>query len=274
MGQKKKANSALTFIDLFSGCGGFSLGLERAGFSCLAAIDSDRVAVDTFRANFPRVRHVLERDLTSFLPAHLDAVLDRQRVDVIIGGPPCQGFSKARHVDGSNHGKRLVADPRRYLYRNFLSYVAYYQPRVFVMENVPGLRWAAGGEFFAKVQSEARALGYRVHSEEVESWRFGVPQKRVRQLIVGTRRELPLFVGSRYLKRTHVLAGEPAAATLQSATSLWEAIGDLPPLRSAEGQYQSSYDYARQCIQLARYGERYLLNVLQIHRAKKLTSHC
>ena len=167
----------LTYLDLFSGCGGFSLGLEWAELKCLAAIDFNDAAIETFRANHPDVRHALVRDLTIFDPQQLDALIAPERVDLIVGGPPCQGFSKARQVDGANHGERLVHDARRDLYQEFLRYVKYYQPKVFIMENVPGLRSAVGGEFFTRVQVESRELGYRVIPYEVEAWRFGVPQK-------------------------------------------------------------------------------------------------
>ena len=113
------------FIDLFSGCGGFSLGMERAGFRCLVAIDFNPEAVETFRANFPEVPHVLEQDLTKFPPSELTHVIGTNRVDVIAGGPPCQGFSGARKVDGANHGDRLKDDARRLLFREYL-YVAHF----------------------------------------------------------------------------------------------------------------------------------------------------
>ena len=99
-----------TFIDLFCGCGGFTLGMIRAGFDCLAAIDFNPQAVAALKANLADkiqsgltpVRHALERDLTTFPPAELAATIGAQRVDVIVGGPPCQGFSTARQRDRSN----------------------------------------------------------------------------------------------------------------------------------------------------------------------------
>ena len=185
--------SAPTLIDLFSGCGGFSLGMERAGFHCVAAIDFNAEAVETFRANFPEVPHVLERDLTKFPPSELAQLIGTDRVDVIAGGPPCQGFSGARKVDGANHGDRLKDDPRRLLFREYLRYVAHFQPRVFIMENVLGLQTAAGGAYFTAVQHEARLLGYRVVSQVADAFALGVPQKRRRQLIIGVRGDLPGF---------------------------------------------------------------------------------
>ena len=103
-----------TCIDLFSGCGGFSLGLERAGFAVLAAIDFNQEAVSIFRKNFPSVVQVLQKDLTKFPPRELAILIGTNEVDVIVGGPPCQGFSNVRQRDGANNGPRMVEDNRRY----------------------------------------------------------------------------------------------------------------------------------------------------------------
>lgn len=275
MTQKATHNLAppLTFIDLFSGCGGFSLGFTWAGLRCLAAIDLNESAIETFRANHPEVPHALVKDLTTFAPKELDKLIGSKRVDIIIGGPPCQGFSKARQVGGANHGKRLVHDPRRDLYREFLRYVVYYQPSVFIMENVPGIRSAVGGEFFTRVQVESRELGYRVIAYEAQAWRFGVPQKRVRQLVVGTRRELPLFIPGRYIQVTHADIGAKDLEGLQPAVTLGEAIGDLPEIRAGDEQFERRYDPDLRRAQVKRYGRRYLYDVLQAHKTKRLTGH-
>lgn len=261
----------LTYVDLFSGCGGFSLGLEWAGLKCLAAIDFNEPAVDTFKLNHPEVAHALVRDLTKFSPQQLDGLIAPERVDLIVGGPPCQGFSRARQVDGANHGERLIHDARRDLYQEFLRYVKYYQPKVFIMENVPGLRSAAGGEFFTRVQVESRELGYRVIPYEVEAWRFGVPQKRIRQLFIGTRRELPLFIADRYIKPTHVGIGEPVEQGLEAPVTLGEAIGDLPPICAGDNRFERPYDMELRKEHVKWYGRRYIYDVLRVHKAKKLT---
>jgi len=180
-----------TFIDLFCGCGGFSLGLERAGLTGLAAIDFNEEAVVVFKKNFPKTPHVLKEDLTSFTAAHLSKLMGTNTVDVIVGGPPCQGFSTVRQADGANHGKRLVEDKRRFLYQEFLRYVEFFHPKIFVMENVLGIRSASGGEYFIRVQKEARAIGYRVHAQVEDCVNLGLPQKRRRQLFIGTRLDLP-----------------------------------------------------------------------------------
>jgi len=264
---------SLTYVDLFSGCGGFSLGLEWAGLKCLAAVDFNAPAIETFRANHPQVPHALVKDLTAFRPEHLDKLIAPERVDLIVGGPPCQGFSKARQVDGANHGERLVHDTRRDLYKEFLRYVKYYQPKVFIMENVPGLRSAAGGEFFTRVQVESRELGYRVIPYEVEAWRFGVPQKRIRQLFIGTRRELPLFIPDRYIKHTHAGIGESTDSGLEAPITLGEAIGDLVEIVAGDDQFTRKYDSDLRKAHVKRYGKRYIYDVLQANKAKLLTAH-
>lgn len=238
------------------------MGMRQAGFVELAAVDFDPQAIEVFTANFPHVPHVLQKDLRRFKPADLAKLLGTTRVDVIVGGPPCQGFSTIRQRDGSNSGDRLVQDPRRSLYKRFLAFVEFFQPDIFVMENVLGIRSAAKGEYFTRVQLEARKLGYRVHSEVVRAWEFGVPQKRERQLIIGTKPGLPIFAMDGLFK---------SKATDQ--VTLWEAIGDLPPLKAGEGEDTGDYDLKRRQQHLARYGDGYLRKTLEIHKTKKLTAH-
>lgn len=272
---------SLTCIDLFCGCGGFTLGMMRAGFRVLAAVDFDATAVSTLRANLvdrrqpglPPVANALERDLTTFRPSHLAELIGTGSVDVIVGGPPCQGFSTARQVDGANHGARLKDDPRRRLYKEFLRYVDFFQPRVFVMENVLGIRTAAGGEYFTRMQKEARVLGanagrpgYRVHSQIEDAWLLGVPQKRRRQIIIGLRNDLPGYFPSE-------LKPVPRA---EAHPCLGEAIGDLPILRAGGGEDERDYDPARRAEHFRRFGNkarRYLNHVLEIGLAQRLTNH-
>ncbi|MFN3408477.1 MAG: DNA cytosine methyltransferase [Limisphaerales bacterium] len=320
----------LTALDLFCGCGGFTLGLQRAGFRVLAAIDFNPEAIATLRANLVEkhhpglipMAHAIEADLTRFPPERLAALLRDSlapsggegrgeeaipRVDVIVGGPPCQGFSTARQRDGANHGhRRLIHDPRRLLYCEFLRYVAFFRPRVFVMENVLGIRSAAGGEYLTRVQKEARELGYRVHGQIEDAWELGVPQKRRRQLFIGVRldvpgyflphlrpaprvvgqgsaggspaafgglAERPLWAGQRDSRRA---AANGTRAACAPHFTLWDALGDLPPLRAGGGQFEADYDFARRCDHVERRGEparRYLVDVLEIDCAEKLTNH-
>ncbi len=262
-----------TFIDLFCGCGGFTLGMERAGFRCLAAIDFNPEAMAVFHANFSEVTHALEKDLTRFAPEKLAALLGRQQVDVIVGGPPCQGFSTVRQVDAANHGSRVRRDKRRYHYRHFLAYVGFFRPRVFVMENVLGIQSAAKGKFFTRVQAEARAFGYRVHSQVEEAWTLGVPQKRRRQLIVGVRIDVPGYFPTQLAPSARAWWNQDEPG---DCPTLGDAIGDLPRLRAGGGDEETEYDFSLRGNVLAKRGERakhYLTNVLEIARASHLTAH-
>lgn len=253
-----------TFIDLFCGCGGFSLGLKRAGFKGLAAIDFNHEAVEVLKANFKDIPHVLEKDLTTFSPADLRTLIGVDEVDLIVGGPPCQGFSTARQVDGANHGERLKDDPRRHLYKEFLRYVKHFQPKVFVMENVLGIRSASGGIYFSKVQAEARALGYRVHTQIEDCVDLGVPQKRRRQLFIGTREGLPTYFHPELKPAKRAILG----------TTLWDAIGDLPVLRSGEGDEEREYDLRKRFdAMICPAAENYMFNVLEVKQAVSLTAH-
>jgi len=254
---------SLTFIDLFCGCGGFSLGLELAGLQCLAALDFNEEAIAVFKKNLSHVPQILKRDVTKFTPEELAKLVGTDSVDVIVGGPPCQGFSTVRQADGANHGKRLVEDARRFLYQDFLRYVAFFKPRVFVMENVLGIRSASGGEYFTRVQKEARAAGYRVHAQVEDCVELGLPQKRRRQLFIGTRLDLPDYFHPE-IKPSPRACDHP---------SLWEAIGDLPAVKAGEGEETCDYDLERRKVHVAKYGRRYLYSVLQVSRSGKLTAH-
>ncbi len=264
---------SLTCIDLFCGCGGFSLGMERAGFKVLAAIDFNPEAITVFQKNFPRVPQALHKDLTQFHPDELAQLLGTRQVDVIVGGPPCQGFSTVRQRDGSNSGPRMVEDPRRYLYQEFLRYVKFFQPRVFVMENVLGIKSASGGEYFTRVQKEARQAGYRVHGQVEKAVKLGVPQKRQRQLIIGTRLDLPHYFCGELQPAPRINITRDGAPGLTQPVTLWEAIGDLPALKAGSGEEESDYDADYFGKHLDTYGGRYLVDVLEVDPKKKLTAH-
>jgi DNA (cytosine-5)-methyltransferase 1 len=276
--------SAPTFIDLFSGCGGFTLGMLRAGFQCRAAVDFNAEAIATLRANLqaksptglPPVAFALHADLTHLAPTTLAAIIGSENVDVIVGGPPCQGFSTARQRDGSNHGTdRFKQDSRRHLFRNFLDQVDFFQPKVFVIENVLGLRTAAGGRYFTAVQYEARSLGrsagrpgYRVHPQIERGVDLGVPQKRRRQLIVGVRADLAGYFPAE-------LTPAPRAML---ETMLGDAILDLPVLVAGSGQNLVPYNTKRRTIHFLGgtrdcYRRNYLERVAEVKASTGIFNH-
>lgn len=260
----------LKFIDVFSGCGGLSYGLEMAGLECLAAVDFNDIAIKTFNLNH---KHPvgLKRDLTQFEPEELAEIIGANEIDLVVGGPPCQGFSTARTQGGANFGKEFVDDPRRDLYKRFLKNVEFFKPNIFVMENVLGIKSMGSGIYFTKIQEASRALGYSVAPVQINCWEFGVPQKRVRQLFIGTKVGQPLFMPSRYLAKTH--SSEPSDKSLEPLVTLGEAICDLPPLKANDGASESKYDLAIRQQHLKAYGNRYIIDLMQADQAQKLTWH-
>lgn len=261
-----------TFIDLFCGCGGFSAGLEQAALQCLAGIDHNEHAINTFRANHSTGVVSLVKDMTKFEPTELEQLIGTSHVDLVVGGPPCQGFSTARQFSGSNSGRRLVDDPRRDLYKYFLKFVNHFRPKVFVMENVLGIKKMQNGIYFTAIQSAARNIGYRVVPIEVNTWEYGVPQKRIRQLFIGTLVELPIFVPGQLVKKTHSLT--PKEDGFQSIVTLGEAIEDLPVLKAGDERVVQNYDMRLRKRYMEKYSGKFLAEVLDIHNADKLTWHC
>lgn len=262
-----------TSLDLFCGCGGFTIGLHQAGFNCLAAIDFNKEAIETLKKNIPSIKHVLQKDLTTYHPEELAKLIGVDTVDVIVGGPPCQGFSIIRQGKTSNHGISFVEDARRYLYQDFLRFVDFFKPKVFVIENVTGIRSVDGGKYFTDIQHAARQLGYRVYSEQIHAANYGAPQKRIRQFIIGTKINLSIFYTEKYFKPTHYLPKNRGNQNLSKYVTLGEAIGDLPPLAAGSGSYIAQYDIALRDKHFMKYTDRFAQEVTEMHEARYLTSH-
>lgn len=163
-------------VSLFSGAGGLDLGLINAGLQIVWANDIFENAVETYRLNIGD--HIDTRDICDVNSSEIPDC------DVVVGGFPCQGFSVA------NWGRNLE-DPRNHLYKQLVRIVDAKRPRYFVGENVKGLASFAKGEVLRKIVSEFEALGYRVHHKVVNAADYGVPQSRMRMLIVGERVDLP-----------------------------------------------------------------------------------
>ena len=249
--------ASLKVMDLFCGTGGFSKGFENAGaFSVVFGIDVLPVAVDTFKLNHSEAV-ALGADIRQ---VRLGSVarqtnLKRGEVDVIVGGPPCQGFSSIRPFRSAAED-----DPRNSLFEEFASYVNYFRPAVFVMENVVGLATHKKGTTIEQIQECFDGLGYNSDWRVVNAAHFGVPQKRERLFMIGTDDG----VAVRFPPPTH--AGEfrtigirdrgrrllpPLRADgpalfpcdepkLPDALTVIEAIGDLPCV--AAGRVADEYD--------------------------------
>lgn len=168
-------------VDLFAGAGGASLGFTQAGFKVVTAVELDRSAVDTYRANLDV--SVLEADLAGLQPRRLreQCRLDRGALDVLIGCPPCQGFSTMRNRKGST-------DARNDLLLRMVDFVDELLPRFVFMENVPGLlRTGHGSAVYSLLVERLNELGYGVHAREVNAADYGAPQNRRRVIILAGR---------------------------------------------------------------------------------------
>ena len=197
-------------IDLFCGAGGLSLGFERAGFRVAAAIDDDPLNTAAYTQNFPHA-HVLTADVRSLTGDDIRAktAIDGSRIDVVFGGPPCQGFSIGGHRDDS--------DPRNSLILEFARLTAELRPRYFVLENVPGILRNDGRLLEPFLGAVAKA-GYDVIDpiRELDAQHFGVPQRRRRVFVLGwLRDEEPL----RY-----------PSPQKGDAPTTWDALSDLPDI--------------------------------------------
>ena len=187
---------AARVVDLFCGAGGLSLGFHAAGCRIVAGIDADERAGETYRKNFtnlqpdcpPLVLHGTEGDLEAI---DLHAIASEYPADILVGGPPCQGFSRigrAKLASLKNCG--FADDPRNALYRRFLDGIAAWHPMAIVMENVPGMQSVAGRNVAVGVARELADLGYIVWYSVLNTVWYGVPQFRERIFFVGTRADL------------------------------------------------------------------------------------
>lgn len=170
---------SLTYIDLFSGAGGLSLGFDRAGFRQLLSVEIEPYYCETYHANFPNHR-LLQRDLATLSNDELLEKLDNQKVDVVIGGPPCQGFSIAGKI-----GRVFADDPRNHLFKEFVRIVKATQPRFFVMENVARLFTHNSSKTRAEITAHFEQIGYKVKCKVLNAADFGVPQLRSRVVFIG-----------------------------------------------------------------------------------------
>ena len=167
-----------TVIDLFCGCGGLSYGFIEAGYDVLLGIDHWKDAVVTFENTHQNAKGIIS-DLFTETPKVIAQKTGIKNVDVIIGGPPCQGFSIA--------GKRIIDDERNQLYKSFVGFVKHYQPKVFLMENVPNIVSMGKGVVKDSVIEDFEKLGYTVVYKVLLASDLGVPQNRRRAFFVGTK---------------------------------------------------------------------------------------
>lgn len=217
-------------LDLFAGAGGFALGFEAAGCNVRAAVELDAWACDTLRMNHHHTE-VVQADLSVMSDERLKEL--GSGCEIIIGGPPCQGFSVANNKAGD------PTDPRNSLFREFVRAVTLVRPQAFVLENVPGLlrrRASTKEPVIDIIVAEFEKLGYHVKYTVLEAQSFGVPQLRPRLFVVGYLRAPNSF----FPRPTHAAVGNRPGLFAGPEQPLphvpvWAAISDLPDLEAREG---------------------------------------
>ncbi len=259
----------LNFIDLFAGAGGLSEGFIRAGFKPLAHIEMDNYACDTIRTRaafhylkehnkldvykeylqnkqekengsklweqVPQevidtvIQSEIGKDTINNIFKKIDELKGNHEVDIVIGGPPCQAYSVAGRA---RMGKEVENDPRNELYKYYVKFLEYYKPKMFVFENVLGIRTAKGGEPFRDLQRLVRNLGYEIDFKEQIASEHGVLQKRHRMIIVGWKKDTQLHY-------PELKAEECQYKVLD------DLFSDLPKRKAGEGELCKPIEYTK-----------------------------
>ena len=181
----------MNVVDLFAGAGGLSYGFQMAGCRVLCGIDNDKDCAATFRKNHPRSEY-LTKNIEDVTSDDMTRLVGRNKVDILVGGPPCQGFSIS--------GKRTSSDPRNQLYAHFLRIADMLSPQAVLIENVPGLQALFGGRVFADIVDKLHKRGFKTSVKVVSADDYGVPQSRKRIMIVGARNEKYVFPRAQWQK--------------------------------------------------------------------------
>lgn len=172
---------ALKYIDLFCGAGGFSLGFDKSGFQNIFSVEIQKEFCDTYEANFP-THNLIQKDITKLTKEEIQKLTKSNEIDVIIGGPPCQGFSIAGNI-----GRKFIDDPRNKLFQEFVRVVSIVNPKYFVMENVARLYTHNKHQTKKEIIESFNKLGYQVECNILNSADYGVPQVRKRVIFIGSR---------------------------------------------------------------------------------------
>jgi len=220
------------FLDLFSGAGGMSLGFEQAGFNCVGSIDNFQAACKTHQLNFPNATTICD-DITNVPPEKFEMLISHKKVDVIIGGPPCPTFSTIGHAKIQSLGRDISEDKRNRLFIDYLKYVEHFQPKFFIIENVPNFITKYDGEIFRTTKDLIESLkgNYKVIEDVkvLNAVNFGVPQNRKRMILVGCKKEYDF----KYPVESHFdsnFSSSSLNSPQKNIVNLYDAISDLPKI--------------------------------------------
>lgn len=223
--------SSYNFVDLFAGCGGLSEGFIMEGFNLIAANEYDKHIFSTNKFNHskyaPEDNFILGDITKDEVKERLIKSCDGKKIDIIIGGPPCQGFSYA--------GWRNPDDERNKLFREFVAIVLKLKPKFFVLENVPGILTMKGGETYMNIVKAFSEIGYYMHTPlKLKAEEFGVPQKRRRVFLIGSLdSNITINVPYPLFSENDLFLPKPITVR--------EAIGNLPNLNDGDGTDECEY---------------------------------
>lgn len=215
------SDTKFNVLDLFCGCGGLSKGFEQAGYNIVLGVDNNAPALKTYEYNH-KGSQSLNADLSDSNTFDIiDSLTKGHKIDIIVGGPPCQGFSLT--------GPRQFDDPRNKLYLAMIETVRRYKPKAFLIENVPGMATLYNGEVKDEIIRRFTEMGYNVNSKIVCSADYGVPQIRKRLVFVGL------------LDSDEKFEFPAPICTPENYISCEQAISDLPSLETELGEEKSKY---------------------------------
>jgi DNA (cytosine-5)-methyltransferase 1 len=253
-------------LDTFAGAGGFSLGFELAGFRVVGAIEMDSWACETFQHNHPNAT-VMQGDITAMTDEQIIHSFGKFNVDVILGGPPCQGFSIC------NKNNSDSTDPRNSLFEEFIRIGRLLQPKVMIMENVPNLikaRTKSKELVVDIIVSELQSIGYHVEYRIVEATDYGVPQIRKRLVVVASKIKLE----NSFPEKTHstVSNHDLFESGLKNCPTLWDAISDMPDIEARQGAEEMDYALPPQneYQSVLREGAKKLFNHKAMNHSKRI----
>ncbi|MEA5582980.1 DNA cytosine methyltransferase [Nodularia harveyana UHCC-0300] len=223
-------------VDLFAGAGGMTLGFEQAGFDVLASVEIDPIHCATHEFNFPFWTVLCQSvEKTTSREIRKNSAIGDRQIDVVFGGPPCQGFSSI--------GKRSFEDPRNSLVFHYIRLVLELQPKFFVMENVKGMTAGKHKEFIAEIINKFINNGYKVREkyQVLNAAHFGVPQNRERLFILGCRHDLELPNYPEPITQTAKLNKSAASQEITLTPTVWDALQDLPEIEKYHELYQRDW---------------------------------
>lgn len=221
-------------VDLFCGAGGLSCGFESEGFQTVFAVEFNPIYAQTYKLNFPRTDLYIG-NICDFNNDQIFKIASKHKIDIIIGGPPCQGFSIAGNI-----GRKFLDDPRNSLFIEYVRFVEILKPKMFVLENVAALVKHNKGKTINEIINKFSSLGYEIKYNVLNAANFNVPQERRRVFIVGTSKGFTF----NFPKES------------EKIITIKEAIGDLPALKSGEScdiPLHSAMKHSAQMLEKMKY---------------------